>query len=128
MEGSSIDAKVIKGIQAQIASLAQRDELKKVGVARPYLLEWDSVPYPPKFKPPTLHSYDGKNSPNQHIYYFRLQTDNVVGDDAIIARLFIGTLKGVAFDWFRSPPRTPSIPGSTWKPDSSTDSMRMIPR
>ena len=30
-EGSSIDAEVIKGIQAQIASLAQRDELKKVG-------------------------------------------------------------------------------------------------
>jgi len=28
-EGSSIDAEVIKGIQAQIVSLAQRDELKK---------------------------------------------------------------------------------------------------
>ena len=35
-EGSSIDAEVIKGIQAQIASLAQRDELKKVGAVRPY--------------------------------------------------------------------------------------------
>jgi len=30
-ESSSLDAEVIKGIQAQIASLAQRDELKKVG-------------------------------------------------------------------------------------------------
>jgi len=29
-ESFSIDAEVIKGIQAQIASLAQRDELKKV--------------------------------------------------------------------------------------------------
>ena len=55
-EGSSIDVEVIKDIQAQIASLAQRDELKKVGMARPYLLEWDSVLYPPKFKPPTLHT------------------------------------------------------------------------
>ena len=62
-EGSSIDAEVIKGIQAQVASLAQRVELKKVGAVRPYPLEWDSAPYPPNFKPPMLHSYDGKSSP-----------------------------------------------------------------
>ena len=48
-EGSYLDAEVLKGIQAQIASLTQRDELKKVGAVRPYPLEWDSVPYPPKF-------------------------------------------------------------------------------
>jgi len=48
-ESSSNDAEVIKGIQAQIASLAQRDELKKIGIMHPYPLEWDSVPYPPKF-------------------------------------------------------------------------------
>jgi len=63
-ETSSIDVEVIKGIQAQITSLAQRDELKKVGVIRPYSMKWDSVPYPPKFKPPTLHSYNGKSSTN----------------------------------------------------------------
>jgi len=40
-ESSSIDAEVIKGIQAQIASLAQWDELKKVRMTHPYLLEWD---------------------------------------------------------------------------------------
>jgi len=45
-----------------------------------------------------LHTYDGKSSPNQHIYYFRSQTSNVINNDAIMARLFIGTLKGVAFD------------------------------
>ena len=65
----SIDAEVIKGIQAKIASLAQQDELKKVGMTRPYPLEWDSVSYPSKFKPPTLHPYNDKSSPNQHIYY-----------------------------------------------------------
>jgi len=32
---SSIDAEVTKRIQTQIASLAQRDELKKVGMTRP---------------------------------------------------------------------------------------------
>ena len=48
-----IHVEVIKGIQAQIASQAQRDELKKVGMKCSYPLEWDSVPYPPKFKPST---------------------------------------------------------------------------
>ena len=56
-----MDAKVLKGIQAQIASLPQRDELKKIGAVCPYSLEWDSVSYPPKFKPPMLHTYDGKS-------------------------------------------------------------------
>ena len=46
----------------------------------------------------------GKSSSNQHIYYIRSQTGNVKDNDAIMARLFIGTLKGVAFDWFRSLP------------------------
>ena len=50
---SSINAEVIKGIQSQIASLAQRDELK-VGMARIYPLERDSVTYPPKLKPSML--------------------------------------------------------------------------
>jgi len=70
-ESFSMDAEVIKGIQAHITSLTQRDELKKVGMTRPFPLEWDSVPYTLKFKPPTLHMYDRKSSPNQHIYYFR---------------------------------------------------------
>jgi len=104
-KGSSIvDADVIKNIQAHIVSLAQWDKLKKVGMTRPYPLEWDSVPYPPKFKPPTLHMHDGKSSPNRPIYYFWSQTSNLIDNDAVMARLFIGTLKGVAFDWFRSLP------------------------
>ena len=55
-KSSSIDADIIKGIQSQIASLAQRDELKKVGMTPSYLLEWDSIPYPLKFKPTMLHT------------------------------------------------------------------------
>ena len=97
-ESSSIDAEIIKGIQAQISSLSQRDELKKVGMTRPYLLDWDSVPYPPKLTPPTLHMYNDESSPNQHAYYFRSQIGNVIDKVAIMAKLFIGTLKGPDFD------------------------------
>ena len=71
---------------------------------------------------------DGKSSPNQNIYYFRSQTGNVIDNDAIIAKLFIGTLKGVAFDWFRSLP-----PGSinSWinlETRFLSRSMRTIPK
>ena len=73
-------------------------------MTHPYLLEWDTAPYSPKLKPPTLRTYDGKISSNQHIYYFWSQTYNVIDNDAIMGRLFIYTLKGVTLDWFRSLP------------------------
>jgi len=71
-----------------------------VGILQPYPVEWDRAPYPPKFKAPALHTFDGKGLPNQYISYFKSQIRNVVSNDAIIARLFISTLKGVAFEWF----------------------------
>jgi len=77
-----------------------RCKLQEVGVVRSYPIEWDSILYPPRFKAPTLQAFNGKGSPNQHIYYFKSQTGNVVSNDAIMTRLFIDTLKGVAFKWF----------------------------
>ena len=123
-ESSSIDTDVFKGIQAQIASLAQQDELKKVGMTRPSPLEWESVTYPSKFKPPTLHTYDDKSSPNQHIYYFQSQTDNIIDNDAIIVRLFICTLKGWPLTSSGAFPVAPSILQWTWKPEFFLDSTR----
>ena len=64
----------------------------------------DMALYPPKSKAPTLHTFDGKGSPNQHIYYFKSQTEIAVSNDAIMAHLFIGTLKGIAFEWFMKLP------------------------
>jgi len=83
-----------------LEAIANRSNLQETGVVRPYPVEWDVVPYPFKFKAPTLQTFDGKGSPNRHIYYFKSQTRNIVSNDAIMTRLFIGTLKGVAFEWF----------------------------
>jgi len=69
-------------------------------VIRSYPTEWDLVPYPHKFKAPTLQAFDGKGSPNQHIYYFKSQTGNVESNDAILTRLFIDILKRITFEWF----------------------------
>ena len=96
-ESSSMDAEILKGIQAQIYIPNPKGWTEK-SRGSPSLPLGMGLTYPPKFKPPTLHSYDVKSSPNQHIYYFRSQTGNVVGNDAIKARLFIGTFKEMAFD------------------------------
>ena len=66
-EISSVNAKLIKGIKGQITSLAQWDELKKVGMTHLYPLEWDYVLYPLKFKPSMLHTYDGKLFELEHL-------------------------------------------------------------
>ena len=79
-------------------------QIPRSGDSPTYPAEWDTTPYPPKFKAPTLHNFDGKGSPNQQIYYFKFQTGNVVSNDTILARLFIGILKGVAFEWFMKLP------------------------
>nr|ABD63158.1 hypothetical protein 20.t00010 [Asparagus officinalis] len=91
-------------LKARLNAIANRSELREEGVVRPYPAEWDTAPYPPKFKAPTLQPFDGTGSPNQHIYYFKSQTRDVVANDAILTRLFIGTLKGVAFEWFMKLP------------------------
>ena len=81
-----------------------RKGLQEAEVVRPYPTEWDLFPYPPKFKALTLQAFDGKGSPNQHIYYFKSPTGNVVSNDPIMARLFISILKGVTFEWFMKHP------------------------
>ena len=54
-----------------LEALANQKGLQKAGVVRPYPTKWDLIPYPPKFKTLTLQAFDGKGSPNQHIYYFK---------------------------------------------------------
>jgi len=85
-------------------AISNRSNLQEVRVVRLYPVEWDSAPYPPRFEAPNLHALNGKGSSNRHIYYFKFQIGNVVSNDVIVARLFIGTLKGVAFEWFMKLP------------------------
>ena len=91
-------------LEQRLEALTNWKGLQEAGVVRPCPAEWDLVPYPPKFKALTLQAFDSKGSPNQHIYYFMSQTGNVVDNDTILARLFIGTLKGLAFEWFMKLP------------------------
>jgi len=58
-------------LEQRLEALANRKGLQEAGVVQLYPPEWDLVPYPPKFKAHTLQAFNGKGSPNQHIYYFK---------------------------------------------------------
>jgi len=113
-EGSSRNgdnhSKRMNELEKHLEAIANRSNLQEAGIIRPYPAEWDVAPYLPKFKAPTLHTFNSKGSPN-HIYYFKSQTRKVVLNDAIMVRLFIGTLKGVAFEWFM---KLPASSIKTW--------------
>jgi len=64
-------SKRISQLEQRLEALTNRDGLQDVGIVRPYTAEWDTAPYPSKFKALTLHTFDGKRSPNQYIYYFK---------------------------------------------------------
>jgi len=78
----------------RLEAIAHRGDLQEVGVVRPYLVEWDAALYSPKFKAPILYTFDGKGSPNQHIYYFKSQTENVISNIAIMAHLLLAPSNG----------------------------------
>ena len=70
-ENGSTHSKRMNKLEQHLEALTNRKGLQEVGVVWPYPTEWDLVPYPPKFKAPTLQDFDGKGSLNQHIYYFK---------------------------------------------------------
>src|SRR3954465_9935314 len=94
-----------KRLEEQVAALKTTTIRQEAGATRPYPVEWDAVKYPSRFKVPTLNTFDGKGSAQQHIYYFQSQTRSLMGNDPVQTLLFISTLKGVAFEWFRKLPK-----------------------
>src|SRR5436189_3313585 len=95
----------MKRLEEMVAALKTTTIRQEAGAARPYPVEWDAVKYPSRFKVPTLNTFDGKGSAQKHIYYFQSQTGSLMGNDPVRTRLFISTLKGVAFEWFRKLPK-----------------------
>lgn len=51
---------------------------------------------------PNIDQYHGKSSPNQHIHHFYSLIENVMGNTVLMTRLFVGSLKEIALDWFRT--------------------------
>ncbi|XP_065629979.1 uncharacterized protein LOC136067698 [Quercus suber] len=66
----------------------------------PFVSSINSHPLPPKFKMPTLDSYDGTRDPFDHIATFKTTMHLQGVPDEIMCRAFPTTLKGPARVWF----------------------------
>lgn len=90
----------VSKLKKHLNANVNQGKLQAVGIDRPYPLECDSVKYPRKVNAPVLHSFEGTNFSNQHIYYFKSHIGDVASNDPILTRLFVGTTKGEAIKWF----------------------------
>ena len=76
----------------------------------PFTASINSYPLPPKFKMPSLDSYDGTGDPVDHIASFKTTMHLQGVLDEIMCRAFLTTLKGPARVWFSKIP--PNAVGS----------------
>ena len=75
----------------------------------PFTASVNGHPLPPKFKMPSLDSYDGARDPFDHIATFKTTMHLQGVPDEIMCRAFPTTLKGPAQLWFsKIPPNTVS--------------------
>ena len=70
----------------------------------PYPVEFKRVQYPMSFIPPRFKQFDGIGNPRQHLAQYRAICCNVGGSDALLLRLFVSSLTGVAFEWYADLP------------------------
>ena len=70
----------------------------------PFMASINGHPLPPKFKMPSLDSYDGTHDPFDHIATFKTTMHLQGVPDEIMCRAFSTTLKGPARVWFSKIP------------------------
>ena len=75
----------------------------------PFTASINGHPLPPKFKMPSLDSYNGTRDPFDHIATFKTTMHLQGVPDEIMCRAFLTTLKGPARVWFsKIPPNSVS--------------------
>ena len=76
----------------------------------PFMTSINGHPLPPKFKMPSLDSYDGTRDPFNHIATFKTTMHFQGVLDEVMCRVFPTTLKGPAQVWFsKIPPNSVSF-------------------
>lgn len=73
--------------------LSHIDTLQNMGIVCYYPLEYGLIPFPETYLVPNINKYYGKGCPNQHIYHFHSLIGNIMGNDALMTRLFVESLK-----------------------------------
>ena len=68
--------------------------------AKPYTARIDSLKMPAGYQPPKFQQFDGKGNPKQHVAHFIETCNNAGTYGDYLAKQFVRSLKGYAFDWY----------------------------
>ncbi|PKU71738.1 hypothetical protein MA16_Dca027254 [Dendrobium catenatum] len=85
-------------------AIASRKSGDSVSRGHPYPVAYEREPYPAGFVPPRFRVFDGFGNPRQHVAQYRAICCNIGGNDALMLRLFVSSLGGVAFEWYADLP------------------------
>ncbi|KAL0918557.1 hypothetical protein M5K25_010571 [Dendrobium thyrsiflorum] len=85
-------------------AISSRKSGDSVSRGRPYPIEYERESYPAGFVPPRFCVFDGLGNPRQHVAQYRAVCCNIGGNDALMLRLFVSSLGGVAFEWYADLP------------------------
>ena len=67
---------------------------------KPYIKGVDMLYMPHGYQPPKFHQLNGKGNPKQHVAHFIETCNNAGTEGDLLVKQFVGTLKGIAFDWY----------------------------
>ncbi|KAM1796743.1 hypothetical protein ACFX11_036950 [Malus domestica] len=68
--------------------------------SKPYSKKIDALRMPRGYQPPKFMQFDGKGNPKQHVAHFVETCNNVGTERDYLAKQFVRSLKGNAFEWY----------------------------
>ncbi|KAL0927453.1 hypothetical protein M5K25_001622 [Dendrobium thyrsiflorum] len=101
MSPGQIQDMITQKVEQAISSRKSGDSVSR---GRPYPIEYERESYPAGFVPPRFRVFDGLGNPRQHVAQYRAVCCNIGGNDALMLRLFVSSLGGVAFEWYADLP------------------------
>ncbi|KAM1311052.1 hypothetical protein PS1_007558 [Malus domestica] len=68
--------------------------------SKPYSKKIDALKMPRGYQPPKFMQFDGKGNPKQHVAHFDETCNNAGTEGDYLAKQFVRSLKGNAFEWY----------------------------
>ncbi|KAM1597923.1 hypothetical protein PS2_032779 [Malus domestica] len=68
--------------------------------SKPYSKKIDTLKMPKGYQPPKFIQFDGKGNPKQHVAHFVETCNNAGTEGDYLAKQFVRSLKGNAFEWY----------------------------
>lgn len=89
-----------KKIKALRSSHVPTEARVPMNTFQPFSEEIQTVVVPQHFREPVIMAYNSSGDPKDHVTAFETQMFISSGDNTIICKMFLGTLKDVALRWF----------------------------